>query len=287
MNSEKSVVITGASSGIGYSSVARMIATGWTVFATVRKAEDAERLKADFGERVTPLLVDVTDQRTINDAKSKLEDQLAGRGLDGLVNVAGIGMMRPLEYATEHDLREIFEINVFGQIAITQALLPLLRKARGRVVNITSVGTHLTIPFGGLLNASKSAFAALSNALRVELRPFGLHVCVIEPGAINTPAVGKTLGDVEGVIARLPANGAQQYGSILRKFARRAYAMESRGSSPAVVARAVHHALTSARPRVRYLAGKHARVLTTLPKLLPTRVMDALIWRMLGSSKPD
>ena len=287
MNSEKSVVITGASSGIGYSSVARMIATGWTVFATVRKAEDAERLKADFGERVTPLLVDVTDHRTINDAKSKLEDQLAGRGLDGLVNVAGIGMMRPLEYATEHDLREIFEINVFGQIAITQALLPLLRKARGRVVNITSVGTHLTIPFGGLLNASKSAFAALSNALRVELRPFGLHVCVIEPGAINTPAVGKTLGDVEGVIARLPANGAQQYGSILRKFARRAYAMESRGSSPAVVARAVHHALTSARPRVRYLAGKHARVLTTLPKLLPTRVMDALIWRMLGSSKPD
>lgn len=286
MSGGKSVVITGASSGIGYASVARMVSAGWNVFPSVRKAEDAQRLNKDFGNDLLPLLVDVTDQRTVGEAARKLESQLQHRGLDGLVNVAGIGMMRPLEYATDQELRRIFDINVFGQVAITQALLPLLRKAHGRIVNITSVGTHLTIPFGGLLNASKSAFAALSNAMRVELRPFGVQVSVIEPGAIKTPAVDKTLGDVEGVIASLPANGARYYGSMLRKFAKQAYAVESQGSSPDVVARAVQDALTSARPRIRYRVGKHARLLTTLPKVLPARLMDALIWRMLGFSKP-
>jgi NAD(P)-dependent dehydrogenase (short-subunit alcohol dehydrogenase family) len=193
----KTVVITGASSGIGRSCALRLIRSGWRVFAAVRKSEDGKRLQFEAGVNLTPIIMDVTDRATVTAAAEQVSSQLDGRGLDGLVNVAGIGMMRPVEYATPSDLKEIFEINVFGQIAVTQALLPLLRKARGRVVNISSVGAHIAIPFGGLLNASKSAFGSFSDALRLELRPFGIRVCTVEPGAIATPAVEKTLGNVE------------------------------------------------------------------------------------------
>ena len=165
-----------------------------------------------------------------------------------MVNVAGIGMVRPLEYATVDDLHEIFEVNVFGQIAVIQAFLPLLRKARGRIVNISSVGAHIAIPFGGLLNASKSAFGLLSDTLRLELRPFGIRVCTVEPGAIKTPAVDKTLGNIEEVISRLPPRGAAQYGKMLKAFASHAYAREMKGSEPYVVAQAVHHALSADGP---------------------------------------
>ena len=117
----------------------------------------------------------------------------APSGLDGLVNVAGIGMARPIEYVAAEDLHEIFEINVFGQLAVIQAFLPFIRKAHGRIVNITSIGAHIAIPFGSLINASKSAFGIFSDTLRLELHPFGIRVMDIEPGAINTPAVEKTL----------------------------------------------------------------------------------------------
>ena len=239
MNSpKKSVVITGASSGIGRASALRMFNAGWRVFATVRKPDDGNRLQSEISQEITPLVMDVQDRGSISAAAEKLSSQLEGQGLDGLVNVAGIGMVRPLEYATPEDLQTIFEVNVFGQIAVTQALLPLLRQVSGRIVNISSVGAHLAIPFGGLLNASKSAFGLLSDTLRLELRPFGIHVCTIEPGAINTPAVDKTLGNVDAVIANLPAKGAAQYGAMLKSFAARAFAREAHGSAPDVVAQA-------------------------------------------------
>ncbi|HZQ68123.1 MAG TPA: SDR family oxidoreductase [Terriglobales bacterium] len=279
---KKRVVITGASSGIGRASVFRMLEAGWQVFATVRKSEDAEKLHCEAGTDVAPLIMDITARDTIARAAHRISSQLSQSGLDGLVNVAGIGMMRPLEYATASDLQKIFDINVFGQIAVTQAFLPLLRKARGRIVNISSVGAHIAIPFGGLLNASKSAFGALSNTLRVELRPFGVRVSTIEPGAIKTPAVDKTLGDVDSVISSLPGGDANPYAKMLKTFAQRAYAQEAGGSPPEVVATAVHHALTSRRPRLRYRAGKHANLLATLPGILPEGLMDALVIRMLG-----
>lgn len=151
-------------------------------------------------------------------------------------------------------------------------------------MNITTVGVNLAIPFGGLLNASKSAFAKVSDTLRLEMHPFGVRVIAIEPGSINTPAVDKTLGDLEQVIANLPAEAQQQYGDTIRKMGRRGYKMEKNGSSPVVVAEAVHHALTSSRPRIRYRVGKHARLLSTLPRILPESVMDALLRKMMGSS---
>lgn len=279
---QKSVVITGASSGIGRACVSRLIQSGWKVFATVRKAEDGRRLTADFGAAVVPIIMDVTDAASITAAAQQVSLELGERGLDGLVNVAGVGVVRPVEYMTVGDLYEIFTINVFGQIAVTQAFLPLLRKAHGRIVNISSVGAHIAIPFGSLINASKSAFSIVSDTLRLELHPFGIHVSVIEPGAIKTPALGKTLGDVDAIADALPGSGAAQYGDMLKTFARRAYAREMNGSSPEVVARAVHHALTAKRPRVRYRVGKHAKLLATLPKILPPQLLDSLLLRIAG-----
>jgi NAD(P)-dependent dehydrogenase (short-subunit alcohol dehydrogenase family) len=260
---------------------------GWQVFATVRKPSDSDQIARDFGANVHPVLMDLENEASIAAAAQQIESQSVAHGLDGLVNVAGVGIVRPLEYASMKDLRQIFDINFFGQIAVTQALSRLLRKARGRIVNITSVGVNVAIPFAGLLNASKSAFAKVSDTLRLEMHPFGVRVIAIEPGAISTPAVDKTLGDLEQVIRNLPPDAQAQYGPLIRKMGRRGYEMEKNGSSPDVVAQAVQHALTSSRPRIRYRVGKHAKILATLPKILPERVMDALLRKMLGLSDVD
>jgi len=231
-----------------------------------------------------PLIIDVTDIESIAAAVKDVMAKLQGRELDGLVNVAGIGITGPLEYVAAADLCRVFQVNVFGQLAVTQAFLPLIRRARGRIVNISSVGAHLAIPFGGVLTASKAAMGLLSDALRMELCSFGVRVCVIEPASINTPAVEKTLGDVEGVIRRLPPEGARRYGETLRAFTKRARATELNGSAPEVVARAVYHALTARRPRIRYTVGKGAKLLTILPRLLPDRLLDSIRCRVFGLS---
>jgi NAD(P)-dependent dehydrogenase (short-subunit alcohol dehydrogenase family) len=276
---DRTVVITGASSGIGRACALHLAAQGFQVFAGVRKARDGAALRAESGGAVAPIEIDVTDPATIGAAMLAVRAQLGGRGLDGLVNNAGIGSAAPVEYMSAELLRRQFEVNVFGQIAVTQAFLPLLREARGRIVNMGSVGGHIAIPFGGALCGSKSAFRSLNDALRLELHPDGIYVCLIEPGSIHTPAVDKTLGDIEAVIGALPRAGAARYGDRLREFARRAYARETNGSPPEVVAQAVHHALTARRPRVRYPVGADARALVILPRLLPDRLLDRLrLW---------
>jgi NAD(P)-dependent dehydrogenase (short-subunit alcohol dehydrogenase family) len=281
---KKTVVITGASSGIGRASVSQLAKAGWHVFATVRKTEDADRLRTEFGEDVTPVIMDVTDRTSITAAAAQVSAHLKGQGLGGLVNVAGIGMVRPVEFATPEDMQTIFDINVIGQVLVTQALLPALRQARGRIVNISSVGAHIPIPFGGLLNASKGAFGLLSDTLRLELRPFGIRVITVEPGAIKTPAVEKTLGDVDAVIGKLPPRGVALYGDNLKKFAGRAYHREMEGSAPEVVGEVVHKALTVDHPRTRYVVGKHAKLLVSLPKLLPDELLDSAVLRITGLS---
>src|SRR5438270_10922275 len=171
--SQKTVVITGASSGIGKSCVARMSRLGWQVFATVRKQSDRDQLAREFGKNVQPVLMDLENEASIAAAAQQIESQAAAHGLDGLVNVAGVGMVRPLEYASMKDLRQIFDINFFVQIAVIQALSRLLRKAPGRIVNITSVGVNLAITFAGLLKESKVAFAKGSDARGLDLAPSG------------------------------------------------------------------------------------------------------------------
>jgi NAD(P)-dependent dehydrogenase (short-subunit alcohol dehydrogenase family) len=275
-------VVTGASSGIGRATALLLVKRGFQVFGGVRKQADGHALQDDAGSKLVPVIMDVTDATSVTNAARDVSAQAGARGLDGLVNVAGIGISGPLEYVSPDDLREVFEVNVFGQIAVTQVFLPMIRKARGRIVNISSVGAHIAIPFGGVLGASKSAFGSLSDSLRLELRPFGIRVCVIEPASIHTPAVEKTLGDVEGLIRSLPPEGEQRYGNMLRNFNKRAYAREMNGSPPEVVAQAVLHALTARRPKIRYVVGKGSTPLSILPKLLPERLMDSLETELFG-----
>jgi NAD(P)-dependent dehydrogenase (short-subunit alcohol dehydrogenase family) len=146
----------------------------------MRTSVKGNRLRSDFGASAVPLILDVTDQAAIRAAAQRVSSELHESGLDGLVNVAGVGRVCPVEYMSNDELLEIFTINVFGQIAVTQAFVPLLRTARGRIVNITSVGAHIAIPFGSFINASKSAFASFSDTLRLESHPFGIQVSAVE-----------------------------------------------------------------------------------------------------------
>jgi NAD(P)-dependent dehydrogenase (short-subunit alcohol dehydrogenase family) len=278
----KSVVITGAPSGIGRASALGLAARGVLVFAGVRKAKDGEALRVESQGAVVPVEIDVTDRAMIASAARLVQSKLGDRGLDGLVNNAGIGTPAPVEYVSADALRQQFEVNVFGQIAVIQAFLPLIRRARGRIVNVGSVGSHIAIPFGGALCGSKGAFSLLSDSLRMELRAFGVHVCLIEPGAISTPAVDKTLGGADDVVRALPPEGAERYAAKLREFMRRGHAREKNGSPPEVVAAAIAHALLAPRPRTRYAVGADARMLALLPRLLPDRVLDRLRLRKLG-----
>ncbi len=278
----RTVVITGASSGIGRASALLLARSGFTVFAGVRKASDADALRREGGEHVVPLLVDVTDRDMIASAAEEVERRVGEHGLDGLVNNAGVGLAVPMESVPLDEVRRLFEVNVFGQLAVTQAFLPAIGRARGRIVDVGSVGTHVALPFGGVLAGTKSALGAFNDALRLELRPFGIRVVLIEPGSIHTPAVEKTLGAAESAVRALPIEAAERYGEMLRTFMRRAYEREKRGSPPEVVARVVLEALTARKPRARYLAGKDAWRLATLPRVLPRRLLDRVELRLLG-----
>ena len=280
----RAVVVTGTSSGIGRACALVLSRNGFTVFAAVRKPEDGERLRKEAGERVIPLQMDVTDHDGIAAAARFTASTLRqlGQSLFALVNNAGIGVSAPLEFQPIGDIRTCFEVNVIGQIAVTQAFLPLLRETRGRIVNICSVGDRIAIPFGGTLNGGKSAFARMSESLRMELRPWGMHVVIIDPGSIATPAVDKTLGDPDGMLRRMSPDAERLYGKFFRTFMQRAAARERKGSSPDVVANAVLSAIRDEKPHRRYVVGKNARVLATLPKVVPAPLLDRLRLKLFG-----
>ncbi|HZY54109.1 MAG TPA: SDR family oxidoreductase [Reyranella sp.] len=276
------VLVTGTSSGIGRATALHLAANGVQVFAACRRDSDGAELRQAGGERIVPVLLDVTHDDQIERAVKHIDQATAGAGLDGLVNNAGIGQSGPVELTSPESLKRIFDINLFGQLAMIRSFLPLLRRKRGRIVNIGSVGARLAIPFGGALCASKAAFEIFSDSLRMELRTEGIHVVVIQPGAVRTPAVDKTLGGAEDEIARWPQEMRSRYGAMFRIFTAKAAARENNGSDPTVIARVIHRALTAARPKIRYHAGKDSTLLAALPRLLPDRALDALRTRLLG-----
>lgn len=284
MNSDrKQVLVTGASSGIGRATVLHLSASGMRVFAACRRAEDGAALQdaSATPERLTPVILDVTRQETIDACRAFIATESGGR-LDAIVNNAGVGTSTPMEVVPLETVRAAFEVNVFGQLAVIQAFLPLLPRGSGRIINLGSVGAHITIPFGGVLCGSKAAFEAFSDALRMELRPLGIHVSIIQPGSIKTPAVDKTLGSVEEAIRQWPEAGRARYAALFRRFSARARARETGGSEPDTVARTIHLALTAPQPQTRYPTGKDARMLTLVPRILPDRTLDFLRQKMLG-----
>jgi NAD(P)-dependent dehydrogenase (short-subunit alcohol dehydrogenase family) len=275
-------VVTGASTGIGEACALRLARGGWRVFAGVRKKDDANRLREHGLDGLEPIELDVTDAQQIESARERVERAVGAEGLGGVVNNAGIAVGGPQEYLDVAEFRRQFEVNVFGAIAVTHAFMPALRRGTGRIVNIGSLGGRVANPFMAPYSASKFALEAITDALRIELRPWGLHASIIEPGAVRTPIWDKGDQTIERVTSGLPPEAREHYGfafSTIEKFARDA---RRRGVSPDRVARAAEHALTARRPRPRYIVGADARLGIFARWLLPDRMMDWMIARMFG-----
>jgi NAD(P)-dependent dehydrogenase (short-subunit alcohol dehydrogenase family) len=277
-----SVLVTGASSGIGRACALSLDRAGFRVFAGVRSPDDAATLRRYASANLVPIAIDVTDLDSITRARDEVERAVGDSGLAGLVNNAGIGIAAPLECMPLGDVRAHLEVNAIGPVAVAQAFLPLIRRARGRIVTIGSVGGRITMPFGGALCASKHAVEAFNDALRMELAPFGIRVCLVAPASIRTPAVDKLERRGEEVLARFSPEGRGWYADSFRRFLRVAAARERQGSPPEVVAAVVLRALTDPRPRPRYAVGKDAALMTVLPRLLPERLLDTLRLRLFG-----
>jgi NAD(P)-dependent dehydrogenase (short-subunit alcohol dehydrogenase family) len=270
------VLVTGASSGIGEATALHLKELGFDAVAAVRKDEDAERL-AVSGLRTVRL--DVTDGDQIASAR----DELGGGPLAGLVNNAGIAVAAPLEFLPLDQLRHQLEINLIGQLAVTQAFLPALRAGRGRIVNVSSIGGRVALPLVGAYNASKFALEAISDSLRREVRSQGVDVIVVEPGGVKTPIWRKGDELASELTADMPPEAERLYGRLIEALRRqtRKIATES-GIEAREVAEAIGRALTSKRPRARYLVGKDAKGRRAASAVLPDRVMDRVIGRALG-----
>ena len=273
------VVITGASTGIGHASALHLASLGFKVFAGVRRDEDAERLSAAGNGSIEPLRVDVTDQPSIDAAARQVGEAIGGARLAGLVNNAGIAVPGPIEFIPVEEFRRQIEVNLIGQMAVTQAFLPLLRRSRGRIVNIGSIGGRVALPLLGPYAASKHAMEGLSDSLRRELRPAGIEVSLIRPGPISTEIWERGNNTADELLERMPGV-EEHYGPAIA--ASRKWAAERAGEAipPSVVAAVVGDALTADKPRTRYLVGPRAKLMVRLREILPDRWFDALIERL-------
>jgi NAD(P)-dependent dehydrogenase (short-subunit alcohol dehydrogenase family) len=274
--SKRTVLITGASKGIGEACALRMAKQGWRVLAGVREPADGDRLRAAAGTGLSPIRLDITDTHDIAEARAQVDALTGNAGLDALVNNAGIAVAGPLEYLPVDALRRQLEVNVTAQVAVTQALLPALRRARGRIVFMGSISGRSALPFVGAYAASKFALEAICDSLRAELRPFGLHVSIIEPGTIATPIWNTSIAAGERLLAAAPPELNTHYGKLLDGLRRHA-ARGIDGLPAERVADVVHHALTARSPRTRYLVGRDAKLRAMLQSLLPDRWRDALV----------
>ena len=264
--------MTGASSGIGEACALHLAALRFRVFGGVRRNEDAERLRA---QRIEPLQLDVTEPEQIAAAASAVGDEVFG-----LVNNAGVAVAAPLELVPLDELRRQLEVNVVGQVAVTQAFLPALRRQRGRIVLMGSIGGKSALPFLGPYASSKFALEAIADSLRVELRPFGVSVSIVEPGSIKTPIWTKGSARAEELRGRFAPEQQELYAGAIAQFRKVAVARGLAGVGPEEVAKAVEHALTAERPKPRYLVGKDARLRRRVERL-PVRLRDRLIERAL------
>ncbi len=279
---KKTVVVTGASTGIGHATVAVLLERGFRVFGTVRQQVDAERLRAEFGSEFTPLLMDVTDHAAILGAAEQVGSSLGQARLAGLINNAGISVVGPLLHQPVEEFRRQLEVNLVSPMAVTQAFAKLLGSERaregapGRIVNISSVGGKMGAPFLGAYAASKHGLEGMSESLRRELMLYGIEVVLIEPGYVNTPILDKAEADDFAMYRNT------DYGPVLSRFANYFIAEGRKGLPPEAIGEAVYIALTARKPKVVYTIVKHKFKNWTLPMLLPRRILDRLIGKQLG-----
>lgn len=276
----RSALVTGASTGIGRATALHLDARGWRVYAGVRREQDAEALRAAGSERLAPLLLDVTDPGQIAAAAERVVAD--GGGLDGLVNNAGVAVPGPLEALPIDDFRRQIEVNMTAQVAVTQALLPQLRAARGRVAFVTSIGGLMAFPMFGAYHAAKFGLEAVGDVFRRELRPWGIRVAIIEPGSIATDIWERGQAEADAFLARADDETKALYGESMVAYREVVPKVAARGIPPEKAAEAIEHALSARRPRTRYLVGRDAKVQARLNRLLPTRLVDWAIARATG-----
>lgn len=282
--SGKYLLVTGSASGIGYACVHALVSAGAHVFAGVRREADLEKF-SELASNVTPLMLDVTDGNAIRSAASMVADRTGGQGLYGLVNNAGYAFACPLEFVPLDQLRQQFEVNVIGQLAVTQAMLPALRTAVGRIINVNSISGHIAGPYVGPYAASKHAFASLNDSLRLELRSFGIKVVQIIPGDIATPIWDKSrqradeLRDeiAERLAVGLPESVQAVYTTDIQamraatnRFAKEAIPVQR-------VVDQIMRALLSKRPAIRYVVGARAWGAVHVLKMLPQSLRDRIV----------
>ena len=241
-------LVTGAGSGIGEACAKRLSESGWRVFAGVLDETQRAHVEQSRLERVTPVVLDITKVDAIAAAAETIAAEVGQRGLAGLVNNAGIGVVGPVEFVPIDRLRHQLEVNLIGHVAVTQACLPLLRKATGRIVYISSLAGRLSIPLLSPYSVSKFGIEAVCDALRQELRPWNMHVACIEPALINTPILSSTDAAADAAFAAMSEEGRGLYGSFFNRL-KTATDMRAAAQPPDVVARAVAHALTARRPK--------------------------------------
>ncbi len=276
------VVITGASTGIGAACALALDKLGHRVFAGIRDQADGAMLTASASPRLMPVRLDVTDPASIAAAVHTVKAMVGEQGLGGLVNNAGIAVAGPIEALPVAEWRRQFEVNIFGLIAVTQAFLPLLRQGHGRVINMGSMSGRAAVPYMAPYSASKHALAGLTTSLRIELQPWGIHVALVEPGAIATPIWGKARKEVDAWDSGWSREMKALYGTSFSKVKEAASKIGAQAPSPGIVADAVIHALRARSPKTRYLVGRDARIRAILVSLLPDRLHDWLLRKAIG-----
>jgi short-subunit dehydrogenase len=273
---QETVLITGATAGIGRTTALHLAQLGYHVIATGRRQGELDKLRAETpaGSRLDVALLDVTSPESIAKAVAEVDRLTAGRGLDALVNNAGYGLVGPLTEISDGDLRQQYDTNVFGVMAVTRAFVPKMRaRGKGRVVNVSSMGGKMTFPFMGAYNSTKYAIESLSDALRYELRAFGIDVVLIEPGAIHTNFAGTSMGPVHQY-------SDTAYGTAIAKAETLQKRMMSTAVGPIVVARAIHKAISRRRPAARYVAPWYGKLVFAFLAVMPTRITDAAMRRI-------
>jgi len=273
------ILVTGASTGIGYATTL-LLAKNATVFAGVRSESDFNAMSA-LGPNVVPVYLEVTDRDSIARAKATIGEKTGGM-LDALVNNAGIVVAAPLEIVEPEQFEKQFAVNVMGPLYVSQAFLPMLRAAKGRIVTIGSIAGKMALPYVGPYAASKFAVEALMDALRLEMLPFGVKVILVEPGAIKTPLWGRTQVASTASIERIPADGLALYGEPIKRMQAFSSKIEDGAIGPERVAQVVERALTARSPQARYLVGTDARaqlVIARLPEIIRDRLITGLLAR--------
>jgi short-subunit dehydrogenase len=278
MNISKNILITGVSSGIGYGATKEFIARGYTVFGSVRRQQDAERLHSEFGEKFVPLIFDVTDQPAVLKAAEEVKQKLNGQGLGGLINNSGISVTGPVQYLPMDELRNNFEVNVFGLVQVTQAFLPLLGaepdhpSLPGRIINISSITGKLAPPYMAPYVGTKHAVEGISNCLRRELMQFGIEVIIIGPGAVQTPIWDKGTLDI---YKNTP------YIASLVKFFKKFGQAGRQGIPLDVFSRRLADIFETAKPKTRYAIVQSPFTNWILPRMFPARMVDQFFKKLM------